>query len=94
MGICATIATGRYACVCARDFAKGDFFFFFFFSNYFFVVVPDVASIQSEDDVMMMTPDAFGIRFQCRLRRRLFNDTDLIDVLSFSTTTKKTRNTN
>ena len=34
----------------------------------------------------MMTPDAFGIRFQCRLRRRLFNDTDLIDVLSFSTT--------
>ena len=37
----------------------------------------------------MMTPDAFGIRFQCRPRRRLFNDTDLIDVLSFSTTTKK-----
>ena len=49
--------------------------------------MPDVASIQSEDDVMM-TPVEFGIRFR-RLRHRLFNDTDLIDVLSFSTTTKK-----
>ena len=56
----------------------------FSFFPLFFVVVPDVASIQSEDDdVMMIAPDAFGIRFQCRLRRRLFNDTDLIDVLFF-----------
>ena len=70
-------------CECARDF-------FLFFSNCFFVVVPDVASIQSEDDVMM-TPDAFGIRFQCRLRRRLFNDTDCRRAFFFH---DKTRNTN
>ena len=37
---------------CARDF------FSFFFSNCFFVVVPDVASIQSEDDDVMMNDDA------------------------------------
>ena len=69
-------------CECARDF-------FLFFSNCFFVVVPDVASIQSEDDVMM-TPVEFGIRFR-RLRRRLFNDTDCRRAFFFH---DKTRNTN
>ena len=73
--------------MCARDFALWGFFSFFF-SNCFFVV-PDVASIQSEDDVMM-TPDEFGIRFR-RLRRRLFNDTDCRRAFFFH---DKTRNTN
>jgi hypothetical protein len=59
-------------CECARAI------FFFFFSSNCFLLCKDVASIQSEDDVMM--PDAFGIRFRRRFtrrrRRRLFNDTD------------------
>ena len=65
-------------------------FFSFFFLPIVFLLCKDVASIQSEDDVMM-TPDAFGIRFQCRLRRRLFNDTDCRRAFFFH---DKTRNTN